>query len=622
MNPFNTGSDAGRSDFFPLLGIFIFALAVRLLYLVSYQQTEVYPVKMYSDSYYFYRTAQDIAAGDLWGGGRVFMRWPLYGYWLALLLRISAGDLRLVIAAQMILGALTCVLVYIIGKKMYGRPEGIIAGTLCAALPMMVFYDGLLLYTTFAVFLTVALFLMLLRLDGRRRTLPAAFLGFYSGLCTLAQANSGIFAGLAAVYMLGRSCPGALRFMRRLVCYAFFFMIPLGAAWLHNYYIGKDNVLLAAHTGVNFFIGNNKNADGLFFIPPYLGANVESMFRDAGAIARIQEKRALRPSEVSRFWFGKGMEFFRRHPFRAVSLYAQKIRFCFAFEEPCHDIEYPEVASRSPLFNALGFVSTAVLFFGILGLCMPQASAPGVVLLRLFAAVITLTLAFFFVTSRYRLALMPLLAVSAGNAIVSSVRLAAQRRVSGNPELFRRLFFAAVIYAVLAVPLPSDTAARAVNRAAVLAQEEIEAFIKAANEKDFEAAMSHAGRAQQIAPESYAGFIAEADGDYQAGRRAQAAQKLTLVAARFPHCVYAYYFLGMVYNKMGLHAEAVSSLTAAMALDEDYGQVYLELGRALRNMGNTDEARRILLEGIRKTGKASPAHASIQGELERLSSGA
>ena len=81
-------------------------------------------------------------------------------------------------------------------------------------------------------------------------------------------------------------------------------------AWLHNYFVAKDPVLLSAHGGLNFWMGNNPDATGYPKIPSGLSAGQEGLLRDSITRAEEAAGRALKRSEVSKFWSGLVLSIF------------------------------------------------------------------------------------------------------------------------------------------------------------------------------------------------------------------------------------------------------------------------------------------------------------------------
>ena len=59
--------------------------------------------------------------------------------------------------------------------------------------------------------------------------------------------------------------------------------VGIGTApcWVHNYVVTRDPVLLSAHSGINFWIGNNPSANGYPRFPPGLHAGQAAMLQDS-----------------------------------------------------------------------------------------------------------------------------------------------------------------------------------------------------------------------------------------------------------------------------------------------------------------------------------------------------
>src|SRR6266404_61170 len=83
-----------------------------------------------------------------------------------------------------------------------------------------------------------------------------------------------------------------------------FIGIGIGASpcWIHNYFIARDPVFLSAHSGVNFWIGNNPLATGYPRFPPGLHAGQKAMLEDSITTAEKAAGRSLKRSEVSAYW--------------------------------------------------------------------------------------------------------------------------------------------------------------------------------------------------------------------------------------------------------------------------------------------------------------------------------
>ncbi len=191
----------------------------------------------------------------------------------------------------------------------------------------------------------------------------------------------------------------------------------LGAspAWGHNYFVARDPVFLSAHSGVNFWIGNNPLANGYPKFPPGLHAGQEAMLEDSITTAEKAAGRPLKRSEVSTFWSAKASAWIHQHPGAWVRLIGVKIRnFWNAFQYD--DISVvTALRDQAIILPGISFGMVAALALpGLLIACWKYPAA------RWVAAAVLLhmgSLLTVFVTERYRLAAVPGLLLFAGFGI-------------------------------------------------------------------------------------------------------------------------------------------------------------------------------------------------------------
>ena len=102
--------------------------------------------------------------------------------------------------------------------------------------------------------------------------------------------------------------------------------VLLGAspAWIHNYFVAHDRVFLSAHSGVNFWIGNNPVATGYPKFPPGLHAGQEAMLKDSITTAEKAAGRSLKRSEVSAYWAQQGTRLDRESSTRLAQVSRSK----------------------------------------------------------------------------------------------------------------------------------------------------------------------------------------------------------------------------------------------------------------------------------------------------------
>lgn len=209
--------------------------------------------------------------------------------------------------------------------------------------------------------------------------------------------------------------------------------------WIHNYFIAKDPVVLSAHSGINFWIGNNPEANGYPRFPPGLRAGQAAMLQDSIAQAEVAAGRSLKHAEVSAHWSGKAKMYVANHFGDWLKLDARKLRnFWSAFQYDDLSI-ITNLREQSVILPGLSFGIVAAL--AIPGIFLGYRLAPrsrwvlGAILLSM------LTLLGVFITERYRLVAVPGLLIFAAFGLSMLWQAVAARDLK-----------AAAIYLILLVP--------------------------------------------------------------------------------------------------------------------------------------------------------------------------
>ena len=186
-----------------------------------------------------------------------------------------------------------------------------------------------------------------------------------------------------------------------------FIGIGIGASpcWIHNYFIARDPVFLSAHSGVNFWIGNNPLATGYPRFPPGLHAGQKAMLEDSITTAEKAAGRSLKRSEVSAYWSEKA-RFYIKNNFGAwlKLLLVKAGNFWNAFQYDDLSI-ITILREQNVILPGLKFGLVAAL--AIPGFLFAVSKYP---LSRWVAAAILLhmtSLLTVFVTERYRIAAVP-----------------------------------------------------------------------------------------------------------------------------------------------------------------------------------------------------------------------
>jgi tetratricopeptide (TPR) repeat protein len=210
-------------------------------------------------------------------------------------------------------------------------------------------------------------------------------------------------------------------------------------------------VLLTAHGGVNFYVGNGPGATGRYRSVLAGPHGLEGQIAKSRTKAESHAGRPLRSSEVSSYWYGRSFDHMLKAPGSWVLLLCKKTLLLInAWEVPLnYDYEFHKgYASllRAPL-PGFGFVWPLAVMGFILSLTGPRFGTREAA----FAGVYGLTLVAFYVSSRYRIPMVAALLPFAGYGLVAgweALRSMALTRVT------LALGAAALAAGVVSVPFP------------------------------------------------------------------------------------------------------------------------------------------------------------------------
>ena len=362
--------------------------------------------------------ARDVVRGNLALGGLYFVP-PLYLYVLALLLRLwdSIIWVRLV---QIAFGTAATALVFRTAEVWHGRRAAWFAAGLTAFTGVFTFYEVLLLPSALDPFLAALSLYFLSRLltgtGSFGRTQTAFMAGLAFGAFALNRPNVLLAtAGVVLVMLAARRSRLALRLAAGLVLA----LLPLLA---RNYVVARDIAPVSSHGGVNFYIGNNAQADGTYRAVDGIASPVAAQRDTARQAAERAIGRTLNDSEVSAHFYGLGWKWILDEPVSAARLFARKLAYTFNAANPAPNYSFSYyVRDEHNLLRYLPVGAWLLVPLGLAGVWIARPLDP--VHRRAFWVWVSfvpcyaISVAVFFVTTRHRLPLLVPLCVTAGGAV-------------------------------------------------------------------------------------------------------------------------------------------------------------------------------------------------------------
>ncbi|HMC83015.1 MAG TPA: tetratricopeptide repeat protein, partial [Candidatus Polarisedimenticolia bacterium] len=408
-----------------LILILALGLIVRIGYLLEYRLRSIFYGGLMLDAQVYDEWARRIAAGDWWTG-KAFYHAPLYPYLLAVFYRVLGHRYLPVYLCQLLLGLANLFLVYRIGRRCASAWVGLSAACLLLVYPALLFFETKLMSTTLAVFLCLAALWLLTgawEAGGWKRWLAA---GAAIGVAGLAHPASLLLAPVfAAARLLKTRRLGEVAALAAGACLA------VAPATLHNWAAGGGFVLVSSQGGTTFLQGNTPASRGLYRpIDGFTGSPL-SQEEEEKTLAERESGRPLKASEISGFWFRKGATSIADQPGRYLDLLGFKLlRLVSSHEystEYSLDVEEEGLLTLRFLPLPFGFLLAGAAAGALLGRRVFPRLTP--IFLYLLAALAPPMI--FYVSSRYRIAAAPGLAILAGVALE---RLGARLRAGAAME--------------------------------------------------------------------------------------------------------------------------------------------------------------------------------------------
>ncbi|MCD4727041.1 MAG: tetratricopeptide repeat protein, partial [Pirellulales bacterium] len=394
------------------LWIVALALVVRLVYLCEISDSPTFRLPVV-DSLVYCRAAAGLAAGNGFCDSFFFQPF-LYPFWLAGVFLATGTSLVAARVIQALIGCATCFLAYRLGDRLYGRRAGVAAGVITALYGPLVFFETELLATGPAAFWCVALLLLFLK-AAQKSSVPLFLL---LGLCGAAALLTRptflplLLAGGGWLLVKTGRAPGRAAWLAALAGTA----IPLLAVASLNHSVTGHFGILPSSGGLNLYIGNNPDADRTTNARPgSQWSDVIDLPKRYGQSNNMWERQSFFYGRVRRYAVDEPLAF-------AAGLRHKSLQFVSSRELP-RNLDAYLFRDWSVILSVLlwkwggfGFPFGLLLPLAAVGLFFRRRETPFV--LHLFLLLWAAAVVAVFDTARYRVPIVPLLAVPAGAGVI------------------------------------------------------------------------------------------------------------------------------------------------------------------------------------------------------------
>jgi hypothetical protein len=408
----------------PVHYVFAAVLLVRL-FVLGRLAGSAFLLPTRGDMHFYDDWAQKVVGGQL-TDHHAFYGLPGYAYLLAGLYKLCGYGPYVPELLQALLDAGTALLLYKISVALAPQPNGRrgqIAGLMAAAawafcVPAQT-YAAVLMPTAWFIFVFWFILWRIIKSQSAPDWWEALLLGLLVGLTAIAIATILFLIPLLVCAIGLKPAIPARSHFRIVGCALVLLGIAIGTSpcWLHNYFIARDRVFLSAHSGINFWIGNNPDANGYPRFPPGLRAGQAAMLQDSIDVAESVAGHPLKRGEVSQYWSAKARDYIADHPLAWLRLLGLKLRnFWSAFQYDDLSI-ITNMREQGVTFPGIYFGLLAALALPAMILTWNTARLgrwiTGAIFLQMLALLPVFT------TERYRLPIVPGLAVFAAFGLVT-----------------------------------------------------------------------------------------------------------------------------------------------------------------------------------------------------------
>lgn len=526
-------------------GVFVLALGVRLVYLYETSKNPTFNLPII-DSQTYDNLARSLLAGEEMGP-KFFWQPFFYPFFLYKLYSFCAGSMVCARLFQMVLGALTCVLTYRIGYKVSGQKTGLLAGIITAFYGPLIFFEGELLATGWAAFFSAALVLAALKAHEEKKILYCLTAGVIAGFSVITRPVFLPFVIAAFVWMTFCYYKEQLSqkdILLKILAMTAGFCVVTSAVAVQSLAITGRFSALPRSGAINLYIGNNPESEKMLATRP-------SQWKDLTKLPR--RFTSTNKQQDSEFFRARFREYALKHPAAFLKGLGYKaLQFASSREMP-RNIDIYVFRKFSRLLSALvwkfrgfGFPFGLMLPLGVIGLIGYWRKTPGPLVAFIFLYPLAVILVF--VSARYRVPVIPVLAVPAAAGVETIVRII---RSAHRLKMLLVLVFSGLIISFCSIPGPF-----------------------AAEQSSYEAEMYH-----------FVALTYKENGWY-----IEAIENLNKAIQTDPLYKNAYSSLGLVFGQQGQFTRAIEYHHKAIQIDSNCAGSYNNLGITLAAQKKHEEA--------------------------------
>ncbi len=591
---------AERENSYWLLLSLTLTLLLRLLFIWEMRH---HPFSTISpqmvDPWEYHRWAREILGGNFWGSDVFFLR-PIYPYLLALLYTLFGEKPLAVQLFQAFLATLSCFFLFETTRRLFNPRTARFAALGFAFCGVLVFYTGTLLYVAITIFLSLLALYLILFSAGRWWRWALAGIAF--GLFLICRPEMLLIFPFILVWLGWKKIKP-----RDLTILTSTTILIIAIIPIRNFIVAKDPVPFTAHSGINFYYGNNPKAAGTWQPAGELKSGIGFSHQRLKRSARIINGKELSWSKASAYWTKQALSFIFSQPAQYLKLLLAKLLLFFSnYEVPSN--YYLETTRPYSLALKIAFINFGIVVsLGIIGLFSLWRIRQEVFPFYLFTAGYFFSALIFYVLSRLRAPIIPFLLPFSGFAL-NEISLQIKKKLPG-PVVIKLAIFLLLYLSTNLIP---------VNRSLYLSQAWTQLGNIYLEQNRVSSGITALNQALKFNPKNLSTRYSLIQAYAGIGRVNEAAVEFRQLTKTIDSSKTGLLFYHLAGARVAIaqrdFPKAVEHYQQALIIDPEDPETYYLLGLVYLSLNDLESAERCLLHTI----ALDPNHAPAQHALNEI----
>jgi 4-amino-4-deoxy-L-arabinose transferase-like glycosyltransferase len=411
---------------FVLITIFVTAIIIRVINFVLLSKNPFFYHQLVDSNTY-----DEIAKMFLYYDSypEAFYQPPFYPVFLSVIYKLFGLGYIWPRILQTVIGLFNIYLVYYLASRIFNRKTGLLAAFMISVYGVLIYFELELLPAILIAFLNLLFLIALYRTITKPSYSKAFVSGILFGLSAITMPVILPFAIIAVVYFFITSSKrkDSNHSTALIILLAVLgALIPILPVTYHNYQKSRELIVISYNGGINFYLGTGKNFEEKVNIRP--GYYWEELTNEPAKYG------ITKPNETSGYFYQKSFKIIQDDPMGYLNTLAKKLLMFANGNEIMRNQEIYPFRQYSPVLRVLLWKNRLAFPYGILFplfligfiLCIIDKRRTSYLLL-LFCLLHILVLLSFFITSRYRVNIIPVMIIIGAYGIASLIEKIKQK---------------------------------------------------------------------------------------------------------------------------------------------------------------------------------------------------